>query len=285
MTTSSQKLDPQGRGGRGPRIPISTTVIRTERLSPTMVRVVVGGEDLRKFAMNDSTDAYVKCAFLHPGVEHPRPLDFSTLPPEQAPRLRTYTVRGWDQDKLELTIDFVVHGDEGLAGPWARDAKPGDELLILGPGGGYAPDLSAGWHLFVGDESAIPAIANALGALPDGARGYVLIEVDGPEQALPLKRPAGVHVQWIHHGPRPIGEALLSAVAALDFSDGDVQAFVHGEAGMVKDLRRLIKVDRGVPMDRLSISGYWRLGRDDEGWRSMKRTWNQEIEESEAGAR
>ena len=68
---------------------------------------------------------------------------------------------------------------------------------------------------------------------------------------------------------------------ALPWPGDDVHAFVHGEAGAVKELRRYLRLDRGMGLDRLSISGYWRLGVDDEGWRAGKREWNAAIEESE----
>ena len=61
-----------------------------------------------------------------------------------------------------------------------------------------------------------------------------------------------------------------------------MHAFVHGEAAAVKELRRYLRVERSLGLDRLSISGYWRLGVDDEGWRASKKEWNAAIEESEA---
>jgi NADPH-dependent ferric siderophore reductase len=281
MTVSSE----QGQAPRG-RAPITTTVLRTEQLSAGMVRIVLGGPELSGFAMNEYTDAYIKLVFLRPGVDYPRPLDLAAVrkdfAPTDWPQQRTYTVRAWEPTAQELTVDFVVHGDEGLAGPWARGAKPGDEMFILGPGGGYAPDPNADWHLLIGDESALPAIAATLERLPDAAVGHVLIEVDGPDQEQQLKHPGGVQVQWVQHGPRPLGEALVEAVAALTFPAGTVQAFVHGEAAAVKMVRRLLKVDRGIAMSQLSISGYWRLGADDEAWRAVKGDWNREIEKAEA---
>ncbi len=74
----------------------------------------------------------------------------------------------------------------------------------------------------------------------------------------------------------------MEAATALEFPQGEVHAFVHGEAGVVKDLRRLLKLERGVPMANLSISGYWRLGADDETWRAVKADWNRQIEQAEA---
>ncbi|GAA2209115.1 siderophore-interacting protein [Nonomuraea monospora] len=263
-------------------------VQRTERISRNMVRVIVGGDGLAEFATRGLTDHYVKLVFPCEGVEYPEPFSVKacreTLPREVWPKLRTYTVRAWDPYSRELTLDFVVHGDEGLAGPWADRARPGDELLILGPGGGYAPDPEADWHLLVGDESALPAIAASLEALPDAARAHVVIEVDAPEDELKLGTAAHAHITWVYRGDRPVGERLVAAVRALDFPGGDVHAFVHGEAGFVKELRRHLRLERGIPLERLSISGYWRLGVDDEAWRQVKGEWNRRVEAEEQDA-
>lgn len=113
-------------------------VLRTERLSAHLIRVVLGGEGLREFAVGPYSDSYVKLVFRQPGVEYPEPFDVAeirqTLPRDQWPATRTYTVRAFDPAGPEMTIDFVYHGDSGLAGPWAAAAQPGDELAILGPG-------------------------------------------------------------------------------------------------------------------------------------------------------
>jgi NADPH-dependent ferric siderophore reductase len=262
-----------------PRVPIATAVRRTERLSPSFVRIVLGGGDLSRFQSPGFTDTYVKVVFLHPEGDYPAPLDLDvvreSMPRDHWPRLRTYTVRAWDPDAAELTLDFVVHGDEGIAGPWARQAAEGDPVLLLGPGGAYAPDPEAGWHLLVGDESALPAVAAAIERLPDSATAHVFIEIEGPEHEIPLKLPVGAQLTWVHRGHGPVGERLVEAVTGLAFPAGDVHAFVHGEAGFVKQLRRFLLAERGVPRDRLSISGYWRTGVDDEGWRQIKREFDQ----------
>lgn len=257
-------------------------VIRTERLTPLMVRVVLGGEDLAGFEAGKFTDHYIKLLFPVPGVTHPEPFDIARiraeLPRDQWPRTRTYTVRSWDADARELAVDFVVHGDEGLAGPWAAGARPGDEIHFLGPGGGYAPDPAADWHLLAGDESALPAIAAALERLPDGAPVRALIEVAGPAEQQDLRVPAGAEVRWLHRGAAAPGSALVPAVRGLDFPAGEAHAFVHGEAGFVKELRRHLRTDRGLPRERLSVSGYWRRGQDEEGWQAAKRDWNRQVE-------
>jgi NADPH-dependent ferric siderophore reductase len=206
------------------------------------------------------------------------------LPREQWPSTRTYTVRAWDPATAELTIDVVYHGDVGLAGPWAAAARPGDVLRFLGPGGGYAPCAQADWHLLVGDESALPAIGATLDRLPAQARAHVLVEVEGPADELPLATAAHAEIRWLHRGSGMLGQRLVAAVRGLEFPAGQVHAFVHGEAGFVKQLRRHLRLERGVPLGRLSISGYWRLGRDDDGWRSSKQEWNRQMEDEEARA-
>ncbi|MEE1818654.1 siderophore-interacting protein [Streptomyces sp. SP18ES09] len=257
-------------------------VVHTERITPHMVRVVLGGPGLAGFAADTYTDHYVKLLFAPEGVSYPEPFDMERIraefPRDQWPTTRTYTVRAWDPVHQELTIDFVVHGDEGLAGPWAARARAGETVRFLGPGGGYAPDPEADWHLLAGDESALPAIAVALEALPEGARAQAFVEVSDAAEEQKLATSKDIHVTWLHRGDRPAGEALVEAITALEFPAGDVQAFVHGEAGFVKELRRHLRHDRSVARERLSISGYWRLGKSDEAWRAIKREWNDEVE-------
>lgn len=277
--------------------------VRSSRwVSETMVRVVLGGPGLRGFTPSDQADSYVKLVFLpqnHPAVPalDELPLlddgrvDLSTLretlPLDAQPRLRSYTVRAVDGTTGELTLDVVAHGDEGLAGPWAVAAAPGDEILLVGPGGGYSPDPSADQYLLVGDASALPAIAvilERLAAQAPGAGGHAIIEVHSAADEIPLVGPEGVEVRWVHQGVGVAGLRLVEAVRDLPWPAGRTHVFVHGEAGAVKELRHLLRVERAVPRDDLSISGYWRLGTDDEGWRATKKDWNRAIDAAERDA-
>ncbi|GAA2642807.1 siderophore-interacting protein [Dactylosporangium fulvum] len=252
-------------------------VVRTERLTPHMQRVVLSGEGLDRFDAGTYTDHYVKLLFPADGVTYPVPFDLATIratmPREQWPAVRTYSVRSWDPQTRELVLDFVLHGDTGLAAQWSVRARPGDLLRFGGPGGAYAPDPKADRHLLAGDESALPAIAASVERLPWDAVHVALVEVEGPadEQDIP-------GITWVHRGNAPVGSALVPAVLGLPVPEGDVQAFVHGEAGFVKELRRYLRVERGIPRERLSISGYWRLGHNEDGWQASKREWNARIE-------
>ena len=234
---------------------LSTTVTQTAWLTPSMIRIVVGGSDLEGFGAGAFTDHYVKCRF--------------------GDKTRSYTVRSWDPNRWRLTLDFVVHGDRGVAGPWAAQAKPGDTLQLAGPGGAYAPSTDADWHLLVGDDAALPAIAVSLARIPAGVPVCAVVEVDGPEHRQPLESPGDLTVLWLDRqaGPGEDPSLQLAAVKALVLPDGHGHAFVHGEATAVRLIRRHLVVERGLPTDSLSASGYWKLRRTDEQWRAEKREW------------
>ncbi len=128
---------------RRKRVARVAEVLRTTRPTPHLVRVVLGGEGLAGFPVGDFTDHYVKLLFRPADAPYDVPFDVEQVraefPPESWPVTRTYTVRAWDPDAGELTIDFVHHGEEGLAGPWAAAARPGDLIQLFGPGGAYTP--------------------------------------------------------------------------------------------------------------------------------------------------
>ena len=256
-------------------------VTRVEQLTPHMVRIVVGGPGLAGVQAGEFTDHYVKVLFPQPGVDYPEPFDTGlireTMPRETWPVVRTYTVRRWRPEVPELWLDFVVHGDEGVAGPWARQARVGDPVRFMSPGGAYAPDPQAAWHLLAGDESALPAIAATLERMPAGARVHAFLEVSDPGEEQKLETAADAEITWLHRGSRPVGELLVAAVRGLAWPEGAVQAFVHGEATFVKELRRFLRVEKQIPMAQLSISGYWRRGLNEDGWQAGKREWNEQV--------
>ncbi|QIX26331.1 siderophore-interacting protein [Nocardioides sp. JQ2195] len=272
-------------------MPTQLTVRSTEQLTPHLVRVHFSG-DLAGFADSVDTDRYVKLIFQQPGVDHPDPLDLNalrgTLPPEQMPILRTYTVRSLDVPAGTLAIDFVVHGDEGVAGPWAAAAQPGDVILANGPGGGYAPRPDVDWHLLGSDEAGLPAVAAAIESLPAGAVARVLVEVADEDDVIELGEGENVEVTWLLRGAAshdvPDDRAgrhapLVQAIRDLEWLPGTVQVFVHGEAAAVMHgVRPFLFKEKGLPRDAVSISGYWRRGRTEEGFRE----WKQDLARSEA---
>ncbi len=262
-------------------------VKETRYLTPEMIRVVLDGPDLVGLPLGNYTDAYLKLVFPPADAPYRTAAEFSemreALAARHRPALRTYTIRGYDEGRAELTMDVVYHGDEGLAGPWAAAARPGDEVIFLGPGGGYLPDPDADWHLLIGDESALPAISTAVERMPAGVVANVFVEVASAAEEPPLASAADLSATWVHRdevgGAR--GDALVGAVREARLPDGRVHAFLHGEADMVKRLRHHLRFERGISREMLSVSGYWRAGRDDERWRAEKASWKSEVEADE----
>lgn len=266
-TSASRKSRPQ----------VNLTVLRREQLSPHMVRIVAGGPGFEAYVNNDFVDRYVKIAFPQPGIAYPEPLDLwtvrETMPREQWPHTRTYTVRWVDEMAGELAIDFVIHGDDGLAGPWAAAAQPGDGLVITGPGGGYNPDPAADWYLFAGDESALPAISAVIESLPRHARGLAFLEVDNDADIQAIAAPDGVELRWLLRRGAPAGtsEALVGAVRDAAWPEGRVQVFAHGERGYMKGLRNVFYAQRGLDRAQVSLSGYWAQGRVEDDFQAEKK--------------
>ncbi|GJO40781.1 Vibriobactin utilization protein ViuB [Mycobacterium marinum] len=272
-------------------------VVGTQQLAPHMVRVRVGGSGFDTFVPSEFTDSYVKLVFVAHDVDVaalPRPLTldcFSSLPPEKQPAVRTLTVRRVDAAAREIVLDVVAHGEHGVAGQWAAAAQPGEPVYLMGPSGAYKPDPEADWHLLAGDESALPAIAAALEALPADAVGKAFIEVAGPDDEIELRAPESVQINWVYRGGRAdlvsadrAGDhaPLIEAVKTALWLPGQVHVFIHGEAqAVMHNLRPYIRKERGVDAKwASSISGYWRRGRTEETFRQ----WKKELAEAEAGS-
>ena len=254
------------------------TVVTNERLSPSMTRIVLGGPGLDDFASTPFTDQYVNALFVPDGADYAAPFDVDEArerPAEERPRGRRLTVRRWDETDRLLTLDVVAHGDVGFAGRWAQHATEGDILQFLGPGGGYRPDPAADACLLVGDESALPAIAASLEVLAPTVHAIVRVVVDSPDHEVDdLPHPDGADVRWLHRSTAATPEdVLVESVRELDWPDGTVDVFVHGEAGETRSVRKFLLAERGIDKSAASISPYWRRDHTDEAWRAVKAQW------------
>lgn len=255
------------------------TVDSTQWLGPHLIRVVAGGPSLADFGYGASTDAYVKLQFVDPALGLIPPYDMAvlkeSLAPEQLPVTRTYTVRWFDRQEQKLALDFVVHGDSGIAAPWASKAKPGDQLVLSGPGGGYSPDPEAQWYVFVGDLSGLPAISAALESLTADAAGVAYIEITEEGDIIDLVNISKVRVNWLLNPDQNDVGFLARAIqdaqwpAASDKGSG-VQVFAHGERESIKAIRKALAV-REIPREAISISGYWARGRTEDAFQAEKR--------------
>lgn len=245
-------------------------VVRTERISPNFVRVTVGGEQLADLA-NHGYDHWFRL-FLpvesgETSFKLPKRVDllgymqYLRMPEATRPPMRNYTVREFRPDQLELDIDFVVHGDEGLATRWATRTQPGDAIALIDQGRGFEFDPTAENHLFVTDETGLPAVGGILRDLPRDARGTAIIELPHADDARELGAPDGITVEWLVRDAdaRP-GSLALDAVTAWTPPSGTLSAYLVGEQALATGARRWLVNELGVPKKAITFVGYWRIG-------------------------
>jgi NADPH-dependent ferric siderophore reductase len=176
------------------------------------------------------------------------------------PIARDYTPRRHDAQRLELDIDFALHG-HGPAALWAAQATPGQELGVGGPRGSFVVRGGFDWWLLAGDDAALPAIARRLEELPAGARAIVFAEVEDARCELPLSSAAQVAVNWLHRAGRTAGDATLLSAALADFTfpAGVGYTWIATESNVARALRTQL-LARGLDKRWLKASGYWKLG-------------------------
>lgn len=176
---------------------------------------------------------------------------------------REYTPLEWDAANGWLDLEFVVHGDEGVAARWAATAPIGSPAGIGGPRGSKVlvgrPDA---W-LLAGDETAVPAIRRYVQMMDAAATGRILIEVRDAAHEIPLTAPQGVEVSYVHRGAGPAGRGLAGALDALGESDrpeGSVFGFIAAEQAIVKPGRALLLDRWRLDAERITVKGYWKRG-------------------------
>ena len=226
-----------------------------------MISVRVGG--LTDFATPPPT-AHIKVFLPADGQDSPTLPDAGpdglVWPDEaQRPIVRTYTPRRFDPETGVLEIQFALHGP-GPAAAWADRAAVGDRLAIAGPGGRFDLDPAVSRWWIAGDESAIPAIATLLEALPAATPADVHLEVDGPADEMPLPAGDSVTVTWHHRrSAEAWGEELYDAAVVADLPSG-THVWIACEAGAMRRVRTFLRSERGIPVTALTTRGYWRLG-------------------------
>ncbi|MHA7132781.1 siderophore-interacting protein [Oerskovia turbata] len=259
-------------------------VRRVQRLTPSFLRVTFTGHDLHEFADN-GLDQRIKLVLPAPdgGYAH---LDrtsewyaaWRAQPEERRNPLRTYTVRAVRPDVSEVDVDFVLHGDTGPASRWALAARPGTEVVLLGPNGlwsgvhgGVEFNRPARSHalLLAGDETAVPAITSILESLPADEVGDVLLEVPHAEDVLPVTAPDGVTVTWLAREGRAHGDLLVPAVreAADRLLERNVCGATHSLTCAARGLGRPAGDAKAAELEDVDIDDgiLWEVPVDDDG--------------------
>lgn len=258
MTTPAQ-VRPRRR--RKPPRPVE--VVSVGKITPRLISVELGGDALSGFQLEAPTQ-HIKVFLPVEGQDAP------TIPvatedglayPDDAPRpiVRTYTPRRFNSETGTLEVQFVLHGD-GPASDWAQKAKAGDKVAVGGPGGRFQLDLDAHRWWIAGDESAIPAIATLLEALPPTAIADVHLEIGEATDEVDLKTPAKASISWHRRSePDAWGEVLLEAAEHASIGK-QTQVWVACEAAAVRRIRKHFLAERGLEPSSVTTRGYWRLG-------------------------
>jgi NADPH-dependent ferric siderophore reductase len=128
-------------------------------------------------------------------------------------------------------------------------------VTIGGPRGSFIVPTDFDWHLLIGDETALPAVARRLEELPAGTRAIVRLAVADPADRRLLTSAADVDLQWVDSDA-----ALLAAVRALVLPAGEGYAWCAGEAGTMAELRRVLVDDKGHDRQAIRAAAYWKRG-------------------------
>jgi len=235
------EADLERRRGR----PWTLRVVKAFDINSHMRRVQLTGDNLEEFTPKPGQEIVLQIP--QPGGE---------------PARRHYTIRRYDTASKLIDVDFVLHGHRTPGVSWSLDAKPGDVIDIRGPRGRIALNPDADWHLFLGDETCLPAIFALLEALPKGACAFAFIEIGGEEDKQALATQADVKLQWLlRNGAAPGPSDLLSkTLAAFTLPPGKGHAIVIGETSNVRNQRHAL-LERGFDRSQIYAEGYWRPGR------------------------
>jgi NADPH-dependent ferric siderophore reductase len=225
-------------------------VAATAQLSPHLQRIELTAAELSGFGYLPGQDVMLLVA-----ADGRRPVR------------RRYTIRQLDHERQRLTIDVVLHGD-GPGERWVRSATPGDRIEGIGPRGKVFPSPEAEWHLFMGDEAAMPAILVMTESLPSAADATLVIEVPEAADEQDFTAVARTRVSWLHRLGRPAGDRaaslLVAEAAEVELPPGRGHAYLLGEASVVLALRERLAA-RGLPPDQMSPKAYWGRGRANAG--------------------
>jgi NADPH-dependent ferric siderophore reductase len=243
----------------------SVTAVR--EITPLMARVTLGGPALDDFFVEEPGEI-ITLLWPAPGADLVLPAAGWRFPPgvADAQHARNYTVRAWNPATGALDIDFVLHGDHGLASRWAAAVTEGDTIGFAGPRTHWTA-AGEDWSLLVADETGLPAVAAILETLPAGHRAIALLEVHDAAERQDIATEADADVRWLLRDGRAPGTTTLLADAVRDLAlpAGDGRAWGGGEALAMRHVRRHLRQDRGLAAEAISVLGYWKH-RTTDGW-------------------
>lgn len=210
-------------------------VIRVEEISPNFRSVTFAGEALASFR-SDGFDDHVKLV----------------LQSAEGEVARDYTPRRYNPVSKELTIEFALH-EHGFASNWAASARLGQRAVIAGPRGSMIVPIDYEWHLLVGDDTALPAVARRLDELPSGAVAQVLLLTKDKADRRRFSSKAVYNVSWADNE-----QELLNSVRAFHLPLGEGYIWCGAEAEIAASVREILVEQKGHDKDAIRSSSYWR---------------------------
>ncbi len=232
------------------------------RLSPSFVRVALGGDDLRHLR-SLGADHRVRALIpvLGPVGAVPDP---SLLPVTRTLTVRELRHAGTPAATLE--VDVHLHGltTTGAGGPlatWALECGIGDPVTVVDAGVGTLPHPSCREVELVADAGALPAAAGILASLASGVTGRAVLELAHPDDRRRLDHPEGVDVTWVvrrgFFGGRGGGAVPADLLRHLPRGRRHrLWAWAAGGAPTVAAARRHWS-DAGVPAHRVGAVAHW----------------------------
>jgi NADPH-dependent ferric siderophore reductase len=165
---------------------------------------------------------------------------------------RRYTIRRSDLVEGIADFEIEIHDGRGPATRWAAKAELGEHLEAIGPRGGISVRPTATSHLFVVDDSAMPAAFVLLGALPADTPATALLVTSHGAMSRPVPAVApAISLVWVDRGE------ILDALGDLHPADGTA-AYLLGERHLVRTAEELL-VASGLDRDAVASKAYWRL--------------------------
>ncbi|MEV5954414.1 siderophore-interacting protein [Streptomyces sp. NPDC051987] len=259
----------------------SLQVVRTRRLGPSLVRVTFAGADLAHFHSHGRDQSLSLFLPAEGRTEPVVPVELGDgwwqgwreLPDGVRAVMRSYTLRALRRDPDEIDIDFVLHGVDaraavpaGPASRWAARARAGDRVMLLGPAVAdnrairFRPPEDTDLVLIWGDETAVPAATAILASLPAGTRVRAWLEVPCAGDVQDVATAADAEITWLVGGRDAVAEIRAARLPA----HARPYAWIAGESGRVKGLRRYLVGEGGIDRRRVTFVGYWRQGLTEE---------------------
>jgi NADPH-dependent ferric siderophore reductase len=162
---------------------------------------------------------------------------------------RRYTIRRADASKGTADLEFEIHGD-GVAARWAAEAEEGQALSAIGPRGAIAVRPEFHTHLFVVDDSAVPAAFAMIEALPSGATARTVVVTPHGAFSRPTTLAASETLRWAK--PDDLGSTLSDLELPAE-----IVSYVFGERRLVAETTDFL-VSVGLERGNISSKAYWR---------------------------